>query len=368
VLCAAVGVSGVIVFAAGKRQASDQDKPEPTYVASDLPYKFGDGEKKATAGPTAPPPAPAATPTASAETVSINALLHPKEAEAMAATSSSMNYVAIMASRAAEEQARAQWEAALEAAAPDEAAEPDGSPPATPGTTLPDIGSPPLPTAAAIDGAGAPASTASQAPAAGAPAPTAGANPGAGSLTGGDGEVVEAPVPESAQGPEAAAPAASAGQAPGTPSPSAPAAAAPGATPDWDADPVILQEVQNPFRYSITGFRYVKNALISGGVSVTNNTVATVQNAYLELQLEYTEHGIATQHTQYAYAANLMLPPGGTKDVKFAALPPVGGDGDGEYRLISATIAAFDTQIGGAPKKVFVDLPNALLEVLGDNI
>jgi len=131
-------------------------------------------------------------------------------------------------------------------------------------------------------------------------------------------------------------------------------------------EPDILQKTSTPFDVTVTDFRYVKDALISGTAQVTNNTVATVENAYIELKLEYDLYGVRSTYTQYAYASKLGIPPGGSRSVSYAALPPT--TGDGTYRLLGAGIAAFDTVIDGAPKKVFVDTQNELLEILSDDI
>jgi hypothetical protein len=131
-----------------------------------------------------------------------------------------------------------------------------------------------------------------------------------------------------------------------------------------DYEPNILMRTDKPFDISISNVSYNQDVLVSGRMDVRNNTIAEADGIYIKLYFEYNYSGAKFTQSQYAYTAAAGLEPGAGKSVSFAAIPPVKGNSD--YRLAGAEIEAFTTTIGGFRHTVYVDSENSLLQLLGD--
>ena len=117
-----------------------------------------------------------------------------------------------------------------------------------------------------------------------------------------------------------------------------------------------------PFSIDILSIISVDDVLISGKLSLVNNTEFDIINAFFEISLNYTINGVAEKETCFAYTKNVRINSGAEKIVSFAAIPPV--KGNMAYAPTGVALAAFDTRIDGEPYKVYYDPDWAYLEVL----
>ena len=126
--------------------------------------------------------------------------------------------------------------------------------------------------------------------------------------------------------------------------------------------------VNDPFPIEVLSFKKVGDVLISGNVSIKNNSEFVIENVFLLVTLNYEltsdENGILDieKRAQYAYTKYANILPGEEKIISYATIPPVRGDP--RFTLDDIVLTAFDTHIDGEPFKIYNNQLGSYLEVL----
>ena len=127
----------------------------------------------------------------------------------------------------------------------------------------------------------------------------------------------------------------------------------------------ILMYSDNPITILPVSVNCDRDIMVSGRVDITNNTIANINSAYLEITVEFDLYGVKQKQVIYAYLAGIMLAPDESGNYSYAAkLPP---DGSG-YTVTSIEMPAFGTVIDNIPAKIYFNKTYGLLEILDYDI